>query len=203
MRISYETITTSLGPGERYVIWVQGCKKRCKGCINPEGWEESGGYEKSLEELQKAILNCKKKGKNITGVTISGGEPFLQFEELYSLIKWIKQETQLDVMLYSGYCMEELVEQYGEKAKQLFHMVDLFIDGEYLEASNHGTMYRGSDNQKIYFFTNKYRMYAKDILESKQRDVSFHISDSGDVYFIGIPPKGFYQKFMEKIIGGT
>ena len=51
MRISYLSKTRSLGPGKRFAIWMQGCAKRCKGCINPEGQDLQGGYETDVRKL--------------------------------------------------------------------------------------------------------------------------------------------------------
>ena len=195
MRIGHESVTKVLGPGERYVIWVQGCDKRCKGCINPQGQRKDGGYESSTDELLARI----RSHKEISGVTISGGEPMLQFNELCELVKRIKSETELDVMLYSGYRYEELCAKYGEAAEAFFKLVDIFIDGEYIAEENHGSKYRGSDNQRLYFFTDKYREYAQEIQTSHKRDFSFEIDKEGEVYFVGIPPLGFYEEFLKRL----
>lgn len=87
MRISYLSKTRSLGPGKRFAIWMQGCAKRCKGCINPEGQDLQGGYETDVKKLTDKIL----ENDDITGITISGGEPFLQYEELSYMIRKIKE----------------------------------------------------------------------------------------------------------------
>lgn len=197
MRISHTAITNSLGPGKRFVIWVQGCNKRCNGCINPAGWELDAGEEKTVEELTEAILSVPE----LVGITISGGEPLLQINEVSELIYRIKNCTDLDVMLYSGYSYEQALKLYGDMADKLFRQVDIFIDGEYIENQNDNSLYRGSANQKIYYFTEKYRKYAVQIAESKERSFSFEILDNGDVYFIGIPPVGFYEKFIENMGG--
>ncbi len=197
MRVGYETITEVLGPGKRYVIWVQGCKKRCNGCINPLGWYEEKGYNESVENLFKKIISFN----DLTGITISGGEPMLQFDEIKKLTKLIKTHTQLDIMLFSGYTLKEIRKQYGKEADDFFKIIDIFIDGEYKDELNNSSMYRGSDNQNIYFFTEKYRAYKEKILSSTKRDFSFEINGNGDVYFIGIPPIGFYEKFIKNLKG--
>ena len=195
MRISFEAVTETLGPGKRYAIWVQGCKKRCKGCINPAGWSLDGGHEKTVEQIYSSIVSQK----GLTGVTISGGEPFLQFEELGKLISLIKESTLLDVMVFSGFSVEEIQKTYGENFEKMKKYIDILVDGEYIENLNTGSMYRGSDNQRFFFFTPKYQMYSELMVRSKQRNFSFDILDNGDVYFIGIPPVGFYEKFVNKI----
>ena len=92
-----ETRTKVLGPGERYVIWVQGCKKRCPGCINPEGrLEGQNGYWISTEK----ILAELKNEQGLMGITVSGGEPFLQAHGLAALVKCIKENTQINIILY-------------------------------------------------------------------------------------------------------
>lgn len=188
-----------LGPGKRYAIWVQGCEKRCSGCINPAGWEKSGGYEKSVNDVFSSIRQCE----GITGITISGGEPFLQFKELSELVDMVTSKTTLDIMLFTGYMVEELSEKFGSDFESLKSKVDILIDGEYVREQNTGSMYRGSDNQRIFFFTDKYRPFAENILSSKKRDFSFQIMDNGDVYFIGIPPVGFYEEFLKNLGGQT
>jgi anaerobic ribonucleoside-triphosphate reductase activating protein len=197
MRLSYEAVTTSLGPGSRYAIWVQGCERRCKGCINPAGWNKEGGYYKAADDIISSIKNCK----GLTGITISGGEPFLQFKELSEIINRIKGETELDIMIYTGFKIEELLEIYGIEFKEIIKKIDIFIDGEYIQEQDTGAMYRGSDNQRIFFFSDKYCKYSEKIISSKSRSFSFKISENGDVYFIGIPPVGFYEEFLKNLGG--
>ena len=184
--------TTVLGPGQRFVVWFQGCIKRCESCINPEGQKIGTGTFVTVEDLIKRI---KGRG-SITGVTISGGEPFLQAQELIMLVKRIKNETDLDIMLYSGYSFEELLPQYGV---EFFQLVDIFIDGEYIDNLNNGTLYRGSDNQQIYFFTEKYKPFAEKIIHSKNRSFEFACNEDNELFLIGLPPKGFYYNLLKQI----
>ncbi len=199
MRVSHETVTTALGPGRRYVIWVQGCDKRCAGCINPAGWDKSSGALRSEEDLLGSIIG----NTGLTGVTISGGEPFLQFDELSKLVDMIKEKTDLDIMLFTGYRIEELERKFGAAFSEFKRKIDILIDGEYIEEQNTGSMYRGSDNQRIFFFTEKYRPFSERILSSKKRDFSFQVINNGDIYFIGIPPVGFYEEFLRNLGGQT
>lgn len=197
IRVShYIDSTEVLGPGKRFVIWFQGCRKRCHNCINPDGQAEQGGSLVSVEYLFSEIV----KTKGIQGITISGGEPFLQFEALRELIDRIRRDTRLDIMLYSGYTLEELKRQLGDTTLQTFlQKIDIFIDGEYIEQLDTGSIYRGSDNQNIYFFTDKYRSFARQIYEAKNREIEFDVRTDAETYMIGIPPKNFYQEFIKKI----
>ena len=148
-----EEKTKVLGPGVRYVVWVQGCKRRCPGCINPLGQPLSeNGYWKSVAALEQDILHVE----GLTGITISGGEPFLQAEALAKLVKLIKENSKLDIMLYSGYTLKQLREMQNAAVDYILGHIDLLVDGEYVEELNHNTIYRGSDNQVIHFLSSKY-----------------------------------------------
>lgn len=66
------------------------------------------------------------------------------------MIRKIKEMSNLDVMLFSGYELEELKRMYPD-CMDLLKLVDIFVDGEYIEERNNNSIYRGSDNQHIYF----------------------------------------------------
>ena len=59
MKISHMTTTNTLGPGKRFVIWMQGCKKNCVGCINPEGRNLDGGYKITVEDIMEGFQNIR------------------------------------------------------------------------------------------------------------------------------------------------
>ena len=190
-----ERQTRVLGPGLRYALWVQGCKKRCPGCVFPEGQplDQNGTYV-AVDELIGEIMATQ----GIRGVTISGGEPFLQAKPLLKLIKTLRAQTKLDIMVYSGYQIEELQAKGGDTAEILRH-IDLLVDGEYIESQNTDTAYRGSDNQRIHALTPKYRPYLAMMLKAKNRSMEFVCNKSGDLFMIGIPAKNFRENFMKTV----
>ena len=192
-------MTTVLGPGRRYVLWVQGCKKQCPGCIFPEGRNlNSGGEYISEEKIFDEIKNSAEKN-SLTGVTISGGEPFLQAEALARLVKMIREKNVLDIMIYSGYTLEELCGTNDRATDFLLENIDILIDGEYREELNTNTIYRGSENQKIHFLSPKYLPFRKKIESTKNRSLEFVCGKDGELFMVGIPPKDFEKKFLNKI----
>ena len=193
-----EQHTKVLGPGLRYVLWLQGCKKRCPGCLYPEGRPiKRNGYWLDI----KVIIEEIKKQPSLTGITISGGEPFLQAEELAELVKQLKAETTLDIMLYSGYTMEELLAKNDEAINYILRHSDLLIDGEYKEELNTNKIYRGSDNQVIHFLSPKYKVFKNILEETINRSIEFVYKDD-ELFIVGIPAKDFDQKFWNAVISG-
>lgn len=89
---SCESFGAADGPGVRYIVFLQGCKMRCKYCHNPDTWNLSGGEEKTADELIQSALKFKKYWGDKGGITISGGEPLLQIDFLIDLLKKAKEE---------------------------------------------------------------------------------------------------------------
>ena len=78
------------GPGVRFVVFLQGCRMRCRYCHNPETWKLSAGTPMSPEELFSKAIRYKSYWKNNGGVTVSGGEPLMQpafTAELFRLLR--------------------------------------------------------------------------------------------------------------------
>lgn len=170
--------TEALGPGKRFAIWVQGCNKRCKGCIVPEAWDVNGGYEKDVADLANEIIYTP----NIEGITISGGEPFLQQEALCDLIKLVQSQRDLSVIVYTGMLYEEVAKT------EVASLCDIIIDGEYVEALNDNRSLRGSSNQKIVCLTSRYREIIKDYYGVVGRKIEMHIQHN-TTNIVGIPIK--------------
>lgn len=89
---SVDSFSTVDGPGIRYVVFMQGCKLRCKFCHNPDTWSENSGEEISVEKLLDKIIRNKEMYKNGGGVTLTGGEPLLQKEFVLELVKALKSQ---------------------------------------------------------------------------------------------------------------
>lgn len=180
-----------LGPGLRYVLWVQGCKKRCSGCIFPDGQAiGENGYWMKTGDIMQEISDSSA----LTGLTVSGGEPFLQPDGLAELVKTVKEQTTLDVMLYSGYTMEELRDRHESSVDFVLENSDLLIDGEYQEELNHNTIYRGSDNQRIWFLSDKYKPFRHQMETTCNRSLEF-VYRNDELFMIGIPAKNFQHNF--------
>lgn len=90
---SIETMGLSDGPGIRTVVFLNGCKLRCKYCHNPE-MQEAGCLNITASELcEKIVRNKPYFKRNNGGVTFSGGEPLLQKDFLIECFKILKKEN--------------------------------------------------------------------------------------------------------------
>ncbi|MEA4848708.1 MAG: anaerobic ribonucleoside-triphosphate reductase activating protein [Clostridiaceae bacterium] len=133
------------GPGFRYVIFAQGCNHCCKGCHNPDTHELDGGYIVDTDSLIEDI----KSSRYIDGVTFSGGEPFLQAEAFIHIAEKLR-EAGMNIICYTGFTYEELTGSGDESRIKLLGLIDVLIDGPYIEGlKDLGLSYRGSGNQRI------------------------------------------------------
>jgi anaerobic ribonucleoside-triphosphate reductase activating protein len=152
---------TNIGPGTRYGLWVQGCARRCEGCVAPESRSMDGGSVIDSDILIREISRAINKQPPVSGITISGGEPMLQWKELLYVIKNIKQAyPDFTVLLYTGYSWEQdivpCLPDDGNGCVErtefcaFFDALDWWIDGEYQAQNDDGRGLRGSSNQKLY-----------------------------------------------------
>lgn len=141
------------GPGLRYVIFTQGCYHKCEGCHNPQTHDPTGGMTKNTDDLFIEIM----LNPTYTGVTFSGGEPFLQSDALADLaikIKHSSRKDDLDIICYTGYTFEQLWESIHKNNimshMRLLYNIDYLIDGPFIkDKASLECKWRGSTNQRI------------------------------------------------------
>lgn len=140
----------SLGPGERVCLWLQGCARDCPGCISPE-LRPMTGPETEEGLLADIVLRTASMGR-CTGLTISGGEPFLQARALLRLLELVRDGFE-DILVYTGYTVEELRQgACGSAGEECLRRIDVLIDGPYIRERNRPEcVLRGSDNQIIHY----------------------------------------------------
>jgi len=147
MRLSGITPESTVdGPGLRFVIFTQGCPHQCPHCHNPESWADDAGKEFSARQVIR-LLKQQKQTKR--GITFSGGEPFLQSAELVEVALAARQ-MNWDVVTYTGFTYEQLIEDNDNDRKALLSVTDILIDGKYMhELRDISLQFRGSSNQRI------------------------------------------------------
>lgn len=88
---STESFGAADGPGVRFIVFMQGCRMRCRYCHNPDTWKMDGGDEVTADEILKRALRFKPYWGKDGGITISGGEPLLQIDFVIELFKKAKE----------------------------------------------------------------------------------------------------------------
>jgi anaerobic ribonucleoside-triphosphate reductase activating protein len=159
---------TTLGPGCRIGIWLQGCSIRCPGCVSKDTWDPDQGWT-TVDSVIAAVQHWMPDAQ---GITISGG----------------------DVLVYSGYLFNELTEWLDANSG----LVDVLISGPYQERSDQSFRLRGSDNQALHFLTElgreRFSSFDRTIQpEDRRFDVMF--DDSGSVWIAGIPHRDDFRRF--------
>lgn len=132
------------GIGIRYTVFVQGCNHKCANCHNPETWDFHSGEDYNITDLVTDILS----NPLLDGVTISGGDPMYRPDETLQLINEIRNRSDLNIWVYTGFSFEDCIAD--SKMKKILDKIDVLVDGEYKEElrSLH-LRFRGSSNQRI------------------------------------------------------
>lgn len=153
------------GPGVRFVIYFQGCLFRCEGCINPSTHDPNRGYLINIESLMERI---NRKGNAIEGVTITGGEPFLQSNALKELVLRIKK-LGLSIIISTGYELKELQEGVVN-FNSIKDNCDVIIAGRFHHEELIGLGLVGSSNKEILILTNAYTI--EEILSTPKMELN-------------------------------
>ena len=169
-----------LGPGERLGIWVTGCRRNCPGCMTPELQDPNAGKEMDCADILAA---AKKITGPVDGVTISGGEPFDQPEQLHRLVTLLRQQLTEDILIYTGYTLEQLRERGCPDTDGVLASIAVLIDGAYVEKLDDGRGLRGSSNQRIHAFRQPQR-YA--YMENCKRELQVFNYNNAASLIVGL-----------------
>jgi anaerobic ribonucleoside-triphosphate reductase activating protein len=139
------------GPGIRAVLWVQGCSLGCPGCYNPETHPAGDG---SLIPVDSLFAWIARLADTIEGISVSGGEPLQQRPALIELLRRVRNETRLSVLVFTGYTWEEVQRMQG--ADELLGGIDVLIAGRYDQRRRLAHALRGSANKTVHYLTKRY-----------------------------------------------
>jgi anaerobic ribonucleoside-triphosphate reductase activating protein len=178
--------TTVLGPGVRAALWVTGCHLRCRECTTPEFLDFAAGRDRSVTDLAVWIDGLD----GIDGITLSGGEPFEQAEGLNALLDHVATtRPELSTMAFTGYRVEALADGDAEH-RRLLGRLDIVVDGPYLPERHSASRWRGSENQRVIWQTDRHRPdeQAMDV----SAGVEVLVDPGGSFAITGVPPtRGF------------
>lgn len=136
------------GPGERFVVWTQGCSLGCDGCFNPETHAVSGPG-RAVADVVSEVLSTP----GIEGVTVTGGEPLEQPEALAGFAREVAR-AGLGVVVLTGFSREEIEASPARLAA--VSDVDMVVAGRYNRRLHLGSGLRGSSNKVYWARTSRY-----------------------------------------------
>jgi pyruvate formate lyase activating enzyme len=82
------------GPGNRFVVFLQGCNFNCTACHNPHTIPLSTGRAQVVT-IPEVLEQVRRVHPFLSGVTVSGGEATLQTEFVHGLFTAIKADPDL------------------------------------------------------------------------------------------------------------
>ena len=136
----------SNGKGIRVSFFVTGCSHNCYNCFNKEYQDPNYGTLWTADTTDYVIELLNKK--HVAGLSVLGGEPFQSAKELQIVLADIKKEINNDIWVWSGYTIEEILED--EDMYNLLKEIDVLIDGRFVQRLRDLTLqFRGSSNQRI------------------------------------------------------
>lgn len=139
-------------PGVSVSFFTQGCPHHCKGCHNPDTWSFTGGKEFTQNTLNE-IMDALTANGITRSLAIMGGEPLCEENAFltYLVVSNIKQKMpDIKIYLWTGYYYEELIRLHNPRVAQILELIDVLIDGPYVEELRDITLpMRGSSNQSI------------------------------------------------------
>lgn len=136
------------GEGIRVSFFVTGCRFNCPGCFNKAYQDFTYGQVWTDAQTQEVIDALK--APYIQGLSVLGGEPFQNTEDLLPVLKNIRSSMreEQNIWIYSGYTFEELMED--DLKKEMLSLCDVLVDGLFVLALKDLRLkFRGSSNQRI------------------------------------------------------
>jgi anaerobic ribonucleoside-triphosphate reductase activating protein len=190
---------TTLGPGRRLVVWVQGCPLACRGCMSLDTWDAGGGVELGEADLLRLWRDALRGGAE--GLTVSGGEPLAQPEPLAEFLRMARScaapaGVEPDILLYTGFELDEL----GPAQRAAVAAADAVITGRYEAGRPTRLIWRGSANQRLRPGTDlgrrRYAGYVDLVPDGAPVQIGV---DDERLWVIGVPPPGALPR-MERAL---
>lgn len=170
------------GPGRRAVLWLQGCTLGCPGCFNPATHSRGGGEWLAVDTVFGRLA---AHTDTLEGVTFSGGEPLQQARPLLALLRRLRQETDLSLLMFTGCTWQEVLAM--PEGPDVLAYLDVVVAGRYVAGQRLAQGLRGSANQTVHLISRRYSF--SDVEAVPQAEVI--INGDGRVDVSGIDPPRF------------
>jgi len=159
--------------------------------MTPELWAASGRPVPVADAAREVLALLPEAD----GLTISGGEPFDQAAAVLALVRTVREVRPVEVLVYSGYDLEEITNSDSESA-DLLSEIDLLVAGRFVAELPNLLPWRGSDNQVVHFLSaraERHRSEAETPRAGPPR-LTVQMLGGGSFRVIGIPARGDLEK---------
>ena len=168
---------TAAAPGLCLSFYVQGCPIHCPGCHNPQTWPEEGGYEFTVDTMDRIIEGIKKN--DVTrSFAVLGGEPLSPHNAFLTamVIQNVREHyPQIPIWVWSGYEIQDIIGMTSSPhIRNILAKVDVIVAGPYKEELRDISLpHMGSSNQKVIIVDHeKNKCYNK---ENEEEEYSFNV----------------------------
>jgi anaerobic ribonucleoside-triphosphate reductase activating protein len=190
---------TSLGVGRRAGIWFQGCSIGCRGCVSSDTWVASSEHERSVGDLMDWIRSLPKD--ELDGLTISGGEPFEQPDQLRELLSQFREYRDqiarpVDILCFSGNTFEHLQNFNSD----ILELLDVVVPGRFVESRPTNLIWRGSSNQELVLLSELGATRYAEFADYEPAKKPMQVAVDGDgIWWIGIPGRSDMDELTRRM----
>lgn len=140
--IGYNPCSVADGDGLREVLYIALCTHHCPFCQNQKYWNDYG------KEYEIDYLVDKLDANPLTNITLSGGDGLtVQYNNTLKLLKELKNKTNKNIWVYTGYTWEELI---NSDKSECLQYIDVLVDGRFeIDKRDITLKFRGSSNQRV------------------------------------------------------
>ncbi|MCR5294878.1 MAG: pyruvate formate lyase-activating protein [Lachnospiraceae bacterium] len=142
------------GPGIRFLIFLQGCRMRCRYCHNPDSWKipkegcPGNAKQMSVKELLDKAERFRSYWRDEGGITVSGGEALLQIDFLTALFEEARRR-KISTVLDTAAEPFTRTEPFFGKFERLMESCDLILlDIKHIDDEKHRKL-TGHGNENI------------------------------------------------------
>lgn len=185
-----------VGPGDRAIVWLRGCDRGCPECMARELWRT--GEPRPVKELAAELITLLR---HADGLTVSGGEPLRQARATERLIGLLRARCpELEVLLYTGYTLAE-ARALGREVERLLGVVDILVDGPYLQEETDELQWRGSDNQHVHLLSEASLRWsgADEQMWIGPSQLGVQIVGANYVRIVGVPRRGVIEGYRASL----
>lgn len=177
---------TTLGPGRRLGLWVQGCSLRCEGCASLDTWDPDGGSSWPIDALAHEVASILQ-AESLDGISLTGGEPVQQAAPVADLLDTV---TGLlgegpDVVLFTGYTLAAA----RREAPSLLERCGTVVAGPFRPESPSRRLLVATSNQEVAFADDAAHDRFSAWEQTSPQRLQIAVDDR-DLYVVGIPTPG-------------